>query len=332
MKSKLNQVLAEIPFLSRPRQSRVHALRSMRYDSIQCDVKREDELGFGVSGTKLRKYLSLIPALLKHSPEEAIVIGSPASSHVLSLSQLLIEHGISPILFLLGSPDTPLQGNYLLSSLFSSKDKIHWFPKDKWDEVDEIAVAYARAQKSCIATPKGACCKEALPGALTLAQDIIRNEEEKGACYDHLFIDAGTGMSAVSLILAFAYLRKPCTIHVVQLAGTPEEFHSLLAQMKQAFEELVKDEVDSPPLFRLHTPSLAPAFGSVNAAVFQTIIDLCRQEGFLTDPVFTAKLFCEGKNIIAREGLRGNALFIHSGGGLSLTGFQTQLAKKLTLL
>lgn len=327
MSANLQDVINQTPLLERPRHSRVHPLRSIGNHSLRCYVKREDELGFGISGTKLRKYLSLLPFILKERPEHAIVVGSAHSSHVLSFSQLLIEHGISPIYFLLGSADTPLQGNFLFSSLFAQKEKIHWFPKSSWTEIDAIARAFAKKHGSCIAVPKGACCKEALPGALTLPLDILRNEEEIGSQFDHIFIDSGTGLTAVALILGFAHLKKNCTIHVVQMAGTPEEFHSLLSEMQAALPILSP----SHPLFELHSPSIAPAFGSVNPEVFEKIVDLGRKEGFLTDPIFTAKLFLEGELLLKQRNLEGNALFIHSGGGLGLTGFQTQLAKKLII-
>ena len=97
--------------------SRVHPLRSFEVHSGKCFVKREDELGFGVSGTKVRKYLSFLPGFLQQKPDEAVIIGSAYSNHVLSLSQLLKENGIEPILFLLGDPECKLQGNLLFSMI-----------------------------------------------------------------------------------------------------------------------------------------------------------------------------------------------------------------------
>jgi hypothetical protein len=51
--------------------------------------------------------------------------------------------------------------------------------------------------------------------------------------------------------------------------------------------------------------------GAVNAAIFKTIVGIARTEGLLTDPVFTAKIFYEGRKIFFDEKIEGNVL-IHS--------------------
>ncbi len=324
----LGQLLNAIPMASFPCRSRIHRLRSF---GERCYVKREDELGFGISGTKLRKYLSLLPEILKKKPDEAIVIGSPYSNHVLSFSQVLRENGIEPILFLLGDPQSKKQGNYLFSSLFADSKNIHWTPRSKWDEIERSAEAFVRerAKKKIRAqvVPKGANCKEALPGSLTLALDILRNEQEDGIAFDHLIIDSGTGLTACALLLAFAFLNKNVFLHIILIAGTEEQFSSVLAERKKDFEALLNIALPSPTQFKLYSSSTAPSFGAVNATIFKEISTIARSEGFLTDPVFTAKLFLEGKKILAEQHLKGNVLFIHSGGGLGLTGFQEQIEK-----
>jgi 1-aminocyclopropane-1-carboxylate deaminase len=325
MKALLTQALSHYPLASLPRHSRIHPLRTFSIPSGPCYVKREDELGFGISGTKVRKYLSLLPAILKDKPEEAILIGSAYSNHILSFSQLLRENGIEPVLFLLGDEACKMQGNLLYSALIAKT--IHWVPRGKWDDIDQIAESFAKERKKAIVVPKGGNCAASLPGAMTLALDIIRNEEESGIAFDHLFIDSGTGLTTCALLLAFAYLKKKTFVHVLLVAGDAEEFQHTLALRKKDFEDIVGEAVPSPVHFKLYIPSIAPAFGAVNAAIFKTIADIAQNEGFLTDPVFTAKLFYEGKKILKEQVLTGNVLFIHSGGGLGLTGFQDQMSK-----
>jgi len=345
-------------------RSRIHRLRSFEEN---CYVKREDELGFGVSGSKVRKYSSFLPSFLSEKPNEAIIPGSAYSNHVLSLSQLLKENGVKPILFLLGNPipnvtenldlrshqspgigrsnlvpnrdgdsacyNPKLQGNFLLTALIAGLENIHWISRKKWGEIDDLVVEYANKRAAeglrAIAVPKGANCASSLPGVLTLALDILRNEKEHGIEFDHLFIDSGTGITASALLLAFALLGKQTFVHILLIAGNKEEFKNTLEQRKKDLEVLLKKPIPSPLRFNLYIPSTAPSFGSVNAAVFNAVANLAREEGFLTDPVFTAKLFLEGKKVIKEQKLKGNILFVHSGGGLGLTGFQEEMSKRL---
>lgn len=131
--------LEQIPQAPYPLQSRIHPLRSFHFPATQCFIKRDDELGFGVSGSKIRKYRTLIPFLYRSNIKEVILIGSVQSNHILSCVQLLIEKGITPTLFLRGDPKRPLQGNALLTSLFVPSSSIHWYSKENWKKVEEEA-------------------------------------------------------------------------------------------------------------------------------------------------------------------------------------------------
>jgi 1-aminocyclopropane-1-carboxylate deaminase len=172
-----------------------------------------------------------------------------------------------------------------------------------------------------------------LPGALTLAIDILQNEQENQQTFQHIFIDAGTGLSAIATILAFAWLKKETLLHILLLADDEQQFLARLKQFHQYFDSFVEDQLNWPGIvsgIRLHRPTLAPAFGSVNATVMKHIQFLAREEGFLTDPIYSAKLFWEAKDIIHSQALAGNILVVHSGGALTLMGFQKELEKLIS--
>lgn len=114
-----------------PSHSRIHPLKTFGDAQTPCFVKREDELGFGISGFKIRKYSSLIPHLQVHKIKEAILIGGPYSNNIVGLTQLMIENNIQPTLFLHGDSDTKKIGNFLLTSLIVSSDSIHWISRDE---------------------------------------------------------------------------------------------------------------------------------------------------------------------------------------------------------
>lgn len=310
-----------------PSHSRIHPLRSF---PSHCYVKRDDELGFGVTGSKIRKYRSLIPFFLSQHIQQVIVIGSSHSNHVLSITQLLIENGIEPLLFLKGNPLTSYpKGNFLFTNLFVPE--IHWIDGDEWNEVERKAEIFAEnATKKTFVLPEGACHPEALPGLLSLPQDILRNEQEMGIEFDHLFIEAGTGLTAIAAILWFQLIAKKITVHVVRLAGTEQEFLSRLLFFHGHFEKQMGVSVPFPTSFKLYHSRHAASFGSTNRAIFKEIQHLARQEGFLTDPIYSAKLFLEARHVIQEKDLKGNILLLHAGGGLTLAGFQDQLIHSLT--
>jgi 1-aminocyclopropane-1-carboxylate deaminase len=308
--------------------SRVHSLRS-----IPAWVKREDELSFATSGYKLRKYFSLLPYIEQQQYNEVVLIGTALSNHILSFSQLLIEKGIRPVLFL-KTPQPSLkreEGNFLFTSLFIPSEDIHWIPVEDWDYREQIVQTYVqRREKEGVKTfsvPLGAAMKEALPGCLTLALDILRNEEELALEFDHIFIDSGTGVMAAILMLVYAYLQKKTQIHVFLIGGTTETFFHTLSKSQKWFSDLLSAAVPSPTLFTLNSPLLP--FGIINEEILQFIVKFGKMEGILLDPIYNGKLFFEGKKSLSSLKKVHNPLFIHSGGGFAFTGFQRELAEVL---
>ncbi len=319
---KVTAVISYIP------HSRIHSLRTFNTSLANTQIKRDDELGFGISGSKLRKYSSLIPYLLKQSCQEAVLIGSAYSNHILGMSQKLIENGIKPTLFLLGHKAVKRQGNLLLTSLLVPESQWHWISRKNWPQVETLALDYIKnTPLSAVLIPEGACMEQALPGALTLALDILQNEQP----FDHIFLDAGTGLSAIATILAFAWVGKKTRLHILLLAGAEKAFLEKLKKFQKFFETFVGTRLDWSKIvtqFKLYLPTQARSFGSVTTTIINYIKKLARDEGFLTDPIYSAKLFWEAKNII--PGLKGNVLIVHSGGALTLMGFQSQLSSLLS--
>ncbi len=303
-------------------QSRIHRLQWFGRSDIW--VKRDDELSFGVSGTKLRKHASIIPFLKQQGIEEVVVIGGANSNNVLSAAQTLTENHIKITPFLLGPP-TRKQGNLKMLSLFVDDSDIHWFSRSQWGRCEEFADAYAAERTSrgakTFVLPEGAHHRLALPGSLSLPLDVLRNEREAGVRFDHIFIDSGTGMVAQSLLAGAAVLDMKALVHVVVLAGSYEEFQSGLTRVIQYAREFLGVPLSSLPDYRKYYPATARSFGSANKTTFKEIQRIAREDGILTDPVYSAKLFLTARQAIRDQALKGNILLVHSGGGLTLTGF-----------
>ena len=303
-------------------QSRIHRLRWFGRSDIW--VKRDDELSFGVSGTKLRKHASIIPFLKQQRIEEVVVIGGANSNNVLSAAQTLTENNIRIIPFLLGPPSQKL-GNSKLLSLFVDDSEIHWISRSQWDNCEQFVNSYLEKRIAqgvkIFVLPEGAHHPLALPGSLSILVDILSNERESGVRFDHVFIDAGTGMVAQSLLAGAAALGRKIKFHVVVLAGSFEDFEAGLSRVMRYTEEFLNVSPCPLPDYSMYYPATAKSFGSTNKTIFEEIRRIAREDGILTDPVYSSKLFLTAKQVILDKTLEGNILLIHSGGGLALSGF-----------
>lgn len=298
--------------------SRIHPLNHFPADGLSCYVKRDDELSCGISGTKIRKYASLIPFFIKNHMEHLIIIAGPQSNNLLSALQVARELKLSVSVFLLKPKTTAIQGNFKLSLLFLNEDELIWIPREDWHRVNNLAFEYLTGlNKKGFILEEGASVPEALDGAMSLAEDILRNEQELGQTFEHIFIDAGTGFSAAALIYGLEKARHKAMVHVL-----------LLADDKTVFQEKLKHWIGyNPNNYTCFYPKTARSFGSLNQSIKNEIKRMAYEEGILTDPIYSAKLFHETRRYVVEEGVRGRVLIIHSGGALTLSGFELPGAK-----
>lgn len=300
--------------------------------SIPAFVKRDDELGFNATGSKLRKYISVLPFLMKQDVDEILVLGTSHSNNILGLSQLLIENNLPFKLFLLKShkPESDIVGNELLIRHLVDDSKIHWYSRD--EQIEEILSKYQQlnSSKKMVILNEGADHPSALAGCLTLVEDIKRNEQELGIEFDHIFLDCGTGVMGSSAIVGLSYLQcTKTTLHIIQLSG--RNFLATLERYKKYFEEQFHENLDQLVPFELHKPKLYQSFGSTSNKLFRDLQQFSRTEGFFTDPIYSFKAFSTAKAVIEERNLKGNILIVHSGGINTLAGFQHQLRNALKL-
>ncbi len=292
-----------------PVTSRVHPLLTFQ----NCFVKRDDELGFSISGTKFRKYRMLIPYLRQFN--EVVVTGGAFSNHVLGITQLLIQNKIQFRLCLKGSPPEVIHGNYFFLLMLVPSSIITWTK-------EEFVV---KNRSNVCVLPEGGALFSSFLGGLSLPIDILRNEETAGLAFEHIFIEAGTGVSAAALLVGLAYLEKKTHCHVLLMAEGEDKFLEQLKNYHASFEDWLSEPCPFPRYFTSARPASAASFGSTNAALFNFIVQTAQIEGLFLDPIYSGKLFFYAKEAIKL--LKGNSLIVHSGGALTLTGFQSQIER-----
>ena len=292
--------------------SRVHKLNHFPDVGVECYVKRDDELSCGISGSKIRKYASLVPFFIDRGIKHLIIIAGPQSNNLLAGLQVARELQLSVTLFLLKPKSVKIQGNFKLSLLFIKEEEIIWVERDNWDKVNDLATDFLHTLKApSFILHEGASVPEALDGAMSLAGDVLRNEQQLGFTFQHIFIDAGTGFTAAALIKGLAEVKHQALIHVLLLADSEAIFQHKLNQWLGS----------SPENYSCLYPRTARSFGALNQTIIKEIKQLAREEGILTDPIYSAKLFHEARTVVANKHIKGKVLIIHSGGILTLPAF-----------
>lgn len=316
------------------RHSRIHPL--LRYLPQQTGapiyIKREDELSAGVVGSKLRKYLSILPYLQRHQYTDAILIGSAHSNNVMGLSQLLIERGINVHVLIKQPGNNKPSGNYLFLKMLTPAEQIHLVPTQNWSQVEhqarQLADQLNSKGRSVFVVPEGGDCREALPGILTLADDLLENERSAEKQFPEIWIDSGTGVSAIGLLLGLRLREKrKRRLHITLIAGSESEFIARYHRFEHWCEELLKRPIPGAKFdLQFHAPATAPSFGSVNKTLLAETGIIAREMGILMDPVYSVKHLYTVKHEMLITPPQQPQLVIYSGGPLGLSGFQHSLA------
>jgi 1-aminocyclopropane-1-carboxylate deaminase len=312
--------------------SRVHP-SNVLFPDAKLYIKREDELSSGIAGCKYRKFASLLPYIKMQGFSEVLVIGSAQSNNVVAALQLFIENQIPCRLLLLESNEETLKGNLLWMSMLLDMADVIWVTRNDWENVNQIALKYQTDNqvqgKRVFILPEGAAVDQVLPGTMSLAYDILENEEELGIVFDHVFMDSGTGTSAMGLIFGMKQLGKQCKTHITLIAGTRDSF---IGSLKYQFKETRGSNVDndisdilSNTVF--HEPISAKSFGSVTTTILQALKSIAREEGIIMDPVYSVKHYMTAINVIETQKLSGNILFVYNGGSFAVSGYQDKLSK-----
>ncbi len=303
--------------------TRIHPLPTLHTNHAKVYVKREDESGFGISGCKKRKYASIFFYLHQNKIKKVLLTGGINSNHICSCLQLLNERKIDAHLWLKRPHSSELKGNGFLTGLLLKKHLIEWIPSNKWSQINTLANTFiANENDPIFFIPEGGSCKEAVAGLCTLYEDVLQNEKEQHIIFDHIFLDAGTGMTAGIFAIMSTFHQHNRNLHIVLMAEDEQAFKTNLSRWNRWVADIYRISPLPLPNINYYFPTTARSFGSVNQTVLQEIKYLAEFEGILTDPIYSAKLFMTARHYIIEKKLEGNVLIVHSGGGTGLTGFQ----------
>jgi 1-aminocyclopropane-1-carboxylate deaminase/D-cysteine desulfhydrase-like pyridoxal-dependent ACC family enzyme len=302
-------------------RSRVHRLRLESGGAeLTAWIKRDDELSFGASGSKVRKYASLAPHLLRRGVTHAIVVGAQSSNNVLAAAQYLREEGITPLLVLRRPRDARLPPVVfdLVRELVPSED-VHLLARAGWAArsaavTARLARSVERAGGVAELVPEGGSHPAALAGAMTLALDLARNEREAGVRFADVFVEAGSGLTALALALRCHVDDPDRRIHVLSTVAAPAELarrYRDLAAAAGVPERCVRNLiVERAPGMR--HPQTSP----------EALAVLRRRSsanGVLFDPYYSGRLLAMLTAQVTAERVDpAQTLMVHTGGGLGI--------------
>ncbi len=291
-------------------------------------VKRDDLMGLGGGGNKLRKLEYLLGAAIDQGCDTFITTGARQSNHARLSAAAAAKLGLAAELML--TDTVPREddayrhnGNQLLDGLFGAT--VHTLPRG----ADALAAAYARAEalkgegrKAYVVGSGGSSPVGAL-GYASCAREIEAQEAELGLVFTTIVVANGSHGTHAGLAAGAQDPRRVLSFTVLADLAEAERGTLALANQTRAL-------LGAPPLtddaIRIDGSQRGEAYGIPTDAMLAAVRLMARQEGLLIDPVYSGKAFAGVLAGLAEGRLSGDVLFVMTGGMPGLFAYQPAFA------
>lgn len=271
-------------------------------------IKRDDLVGLGGGGNKVRKLERSCAAALAAGATTLVTTGAAQSNHARLTAAAGARLGLDVELVLAGTGDAANTGNLVLDRLLGAH--VHWAGAVGNEALDAIAAdrvaALAHAGVTAFQVPYGgtdAVSAVAYADAGTEAVDQLADVR-------HHVVAVGSGGTAAGLVAGLGADR----VLGVDTGATPDA--------RARIETLVREMGHDPSGLRLRDDQVGAGYSVVGAPVRDALRLAARREGMLLDPIYTGRAVAGLIAAIAEGdvGADERVLLWHTGGLPGLFG------------
>lgn len=301
-------------------------------------IKRDDLLGIGLGGNKVRKLEYILGDALSKNADIVITSGGVQSNHVRLTIAAANKVGLKAIAVLVGSEPKRYTGNTLLDKVLGAE--IHFADINNkeglstgelnrlLDEegerlVQEIKSKYEALGKIVYVIPGGGKMPPGIAGYINATSEIYAQLQEMRLNADYIVTGVGTASTIASLVIGEKLYNtgiKPIGILVTNTLGSA-----------RAYAERVKSEIDgylkhfgwdldiTLDDIRLFDAYTGEGYGLPSDDGLEAIKTLARSEGLIVDHIYTGKAFAGLLDLSKKEYFGDkNVIFLHTGGSPAL--------------
>lgn len=304
--------------------------------SVQIYVKRDDLMGLGGGGNKLRKLEFLIGEAQSKGCDTIITTGGLQSNHARLTAASAAKAGMACELFLTHNvsrhDDAYLRnGNVLLDGLFGAA--VHQVPNGE----DPLEAAKARrgallaGGRMAYVVGLGGSSPVGCLGYVACADEVRQQEASMGIEFARIIVPNGSGGMHAGLVAGMIALgQDPRRVRAFSVLAPQARAHGQTVEMvSSTLSKLGLNASTAADAVQLSDSQLGEGYGIPTKAMLEAVRLVARTEGLLVDPVYGGKAFA-GLLAAIRGGEIPNksaVLFIMSGGTPALYAYEPAFAE-----
>jgi L-cysteate sulfo-lyase len=293
---------------------------------VELWLKRDELSGVALGGNKTRKLEFILADAIRQGYQDILTVGPVTSNHTMMTAMACQRVGLRCHCLVLGEPPAVYEGNILLLQYMGAN--LVYFPVNitapSPDDMERLehTLKKVQAETGSYLIPGGGTMPAGEPGYMNAILEIAR-QCDNDLPFDAIFVAFGTGGTSTGIALGLMLAGFPVPLYAVAV-GSKQAFRTLrapslvelIAQMATALNIPLNERPPVHELFGYAESGYSVPTAGSDAAIKR----LARSEGYLLDPVYTAKAF-DGMVDQIEQGniLQGSRiLFVHTG-GLSMT-------------
>ena len=298
-------------------------------------VKRDDCTGLGFGGNKVRQLEFYLGAASESNADTILITGAVQSNYVRVAAAAARKLGMDIHIQLedrVPRRDRAYRksGNVLLDRILGAT--LHFYPQGENESasderLDAIAAKLqAKGRRTYVIhlgrkhPPLGAL------GYICAAHELILQGRAMKLQIDEVVVGSGSGHTHAGLLFGLRTLASGARVTGVCVRRTRREQSERIRDLCSRIAGLLG--VTSPVSARdicLIDEFVSPGYGLLNPPTVESIKLAARHEGLFLDPVYTGKVMAGAIRRACRMGRGKNLVFLHTGGGPGIFGYEPVL-------
>lgn len=290
---------------------------------VRLFVKRDDLMGLGGGGSKLRKLEFLIGEALARRCDTFIATGGIQSNHARLSAAAAARAGIACELVLADlvprdDEEYRRNGNVLLDGILGAT--VHELPRNAnaMDFAEKRAAALRAEGRRPYAVGLGGSSAVGCLGYAACAREIVEQEGAVSGGFARIVVPNGSSGTHAGLAAGLAAMHEdPARVRSFAVLAPIEDTERVTIDLARATLSLLDDEgsIDAAAI-DVDGNQRGEGYGIPTPAMFEAVLLMARTEGLLLDPVYSGKAFAGLLADIRRGAFQaGDAiLFIMTGG------------------
>lgn len=315
---------------------------------VEILIKREDLIGCGFGGNKIRKMEYLIMDIIQKKANAVLTWGGIQSNWSRAVSSICKFFGIEPHIILFKRNNLPedLGGNVFLQNFIGARIKILEGEgkkliklEDIWETVSENFQYLERMGKRTYLAPIGASIPE---GSMEVSwggiayldcfYEIMSQCMHLGIEPDWIVHATGSGSTQAGLVVGSKLMSSRTKILGISVSEKKEEFKEIVRKIIENIENYIQIGLDlRDEDIKIIDDYIGEGYGRVNKELVDSLRIVAEREGIFLDPVYTGKAMTGLLDLIKKGFINSGekVIFIHTGGLPALFSYREKIERFL---